>query len=70
MNDFTKEELEWIYGHMPSYFRDREDPNMFPRVVDKLKSLIDNYREIKTPKMAAYCCKACNEEWINCECKK
>ena len=45
MNDFTKEELEWIYGKMPTYLRDREDPNMFPRVKNKIQFMIDNYCE-------------------------
>jgi hypothetical protein len=45
MNDFTKEELLWIYGKMPAYIWDRECPIMFSSVINKLKSLIDNYCE-------------------------
>lgn len=49
MNDFTKEELEWIYGKMPTYFRDQEDPKMYPLVKNKIKSMIDNYCEQNIP---------------------
>ena len=45
MNEFTKEELKWIYGKMPTYLQDREDPNMFPRVKNKIQFMIDNYCE-------------------------
>jgi hypothetical protein len=53
MNDFTKEELEWIYGKMPTYFRDQEDPKMYPLV----KNIVSRtFQSLSTQKgFALYC---------------
>jgi len=70
MNDFTKEELIKIYNFIERNKQDSYDDMQFKIIEDKLQSMIDNYCEIKTPTMASYCCKKCNEEWHQCECKE
>lgn len=63
MNDFTKDELADL--------RDAVFISGKPiELYDKIQYLIDTFSEMKLPTMADYCCRKCNEEWHNCECKK
>ena len=75
MNDFTKEELEYIANDIEAEFSEhsqyRTDKPVSQgwAILDKIQFMIDNYCEIKTPTIANYCCQKCNEEWHKCDCK-
>lgn len=69
MNDFTKEELKYLYNTVDNNCEFFKEPDIAYSIRDKIKSMIDNYCEILIPKMDKYCCSKCNEVWIECECK-
>ena len=55
MNDFTKDELKTIFGHLPIHTPERENSEKYQNIYKKLQSMIDNY---------------CEHEWENicCQC--
>ncbi len=63
MNDFTKEELEWLY-HEITQIKDnhRHTHGKSIPIQEKLKSLIDNYDEDDKPKLMNKLC--CGTKWI------
>lgn len=45
MNDFTKEELRMIFGHLPIETPERENDENYQKLYKKLKLMRDNYCE-------------------------
>lgn len=45
MNEFTKEELKTIFGHLPIHTPERENSEKYQNIYKKLQSMIDNYCE-------------------------
>jgi hypothetical protein len=43
MNDFTKEELIWLYEDIGYGLEEHQQPDIAYRIYEKLKSMIDNY---------------------------
>ena len=50
MNEFTKEELEWLLEEIGLSIQDYCQPDMAYVIRDKLKSMIDNYCEHENSK--------------------
>lgn len=45
MNEFTKEELKTIFGHLPIHTPERENSEKYQNIYKKLQSMIDTYCE-------------------------
>ena len=45
MNEFTKEELKTIFGHLPIHTPERENSEKYQNIYKKLQSMIDGYCE-------------------------
>jgi hypothetical protein len=71
MNDFTLTDLTEIHRCLKYMTKGGITPYSCHTIalVKKVRTMIDTYSEFKIPTMADYCCRKCNEEWHNCECK-
>jgi hypothetical protein len=48
MNDFTKEEIIWLYEDIGCDLEEYQQPDIAYRIHEKLKKMVDNYCEHKT----------------------
>lgn len=65
MNEFTKEELKTIFGHLPIHTPERENSEKYQNIYKKLQSMIDNYCEHPINNVCMECfsatCEICNK---------